>query len=233
MSGAALSLPAVQRPLLAVALAGAAGLAVYLLEMSAKQAGLFVVGLGLGVALYHASFGLSGAYRRAIVDKDISGVSAQLAMLAAAMMLFAPILAQGSAFGHGVVGAVAPVGVAMVLGAFIFGIGMQLAGGCASGTLYSAGGGNLRTALVLVFFCAGAFWGSLDLAWWNGLPGLEAVSLSGALGWEVTVPLQLGALALIYVGLRLAGGRNRRPLWWDDGFSWRNLLRGPWPLLHR
>ena len=197
MTSAALALPAIQRPLLAMALAGAAGLALYLLDTSAKQAGLFVVGLGMGVALYHASFGFTGAYRRAIVDKDISGVSAQLAMLAAAMLLFAPILAQGSAFGHGVVGAVAPVGVAMVLGAFVFGIGMQLAGSCASGTLYTAGGGNLRTVLVLIFFCAGAFWGSLDLAWWNSLPGIEAVSLSGALGWEVAVPLQLGALALI------------------------------------
>jgi uncharacterized protein len=231
MSGAALSLPTVQRPLLAAALVGAAGLAVYLLETSAKQAGLFVVGIGLGFALYHASFGFTDAYRRAIVDKDISGVSAQLAMLAAAMMLFAPILAQGSAFGHGVVGAVAPVGVAMVFGAFIFGIGMQLAGGCASGILYTAGGGNLRMVLVLVFFCVGAFWGSLDLAWWNHLPSVGAVSLSGALGWEVAVPLQLGALVLIYLGLRLAGGRNRRPLWWDDGFSWHNLVRGPWPLL--
>ena len=231
MSGAALSLPTVQRPLLVSALSFAALFALYLLETSAKQAGLFVVGLGLGVALYHASFGFTDAYRRAIVDKDISGVSAQLAMLAAAMMLFAPILAQGSAFGHGVVGAVAPVGIAMALGAFSFGVGMQLAGGCASGTLYTAGGGNLRMALVLVFFCAGAFWGSLDLAWWNRLPGLGAVSLSDTLGWEVAVPLQLGALVLIYLGLRMAGGRNRRPLWWDDGFSWRNLLRGPWPLL--
>jgi uncharacterized membrane protein YedE/YeeE len=29
----------------------------------------------------------------------------------------------------------------MVFGAFLFGIGMQLAGGCASGTLFTVGGG--------------------------------------------------------------------------------------------
>ncbi|MDP7650093.1 MAG: hypothetical protein QGF38_00115 [Rhodospirillales bacterium] len=40
MSGAALSLPTVQRSLLTAALAGAAGLTVFLLETSAKQAGL-------------------------------------------------------------------------------------------------------------------------------------------------------------------------------------------------
>lgn len=231
MNAAAPARPPVQRRLLAVVVVGALGLLGYIFGLGVRHAGLFLIGAALGVSLYHASFGFTGAYRRAIVHGDISGISAQLAMLAAAMLLFAPILAQGSAFGHDVGGALAPVSLSVALGAFVFGIGMQLGGGCASGTLFSAGGGNLRTMLVLVFFCAGAFWGSLDLYWWNQLPGIGAVSLSRKFGWEIVLPMQLGALVLIYFGLRLAGARNKRPIWWEHAFRWENLLRGPWPLL--
>ncbi|TFH50630.1 MAG: YeeE/YedE family protein, partial [Lysobacterales bacterium] len=121
---------------------------------------------GLGVSLYHAAFGFTDAYRRAILQRDISGITAQMVMLAAAMLLFAPVLAAGQVFGHGVIGAVAPASLSMAFGALIFGVGMQMGGGCASGTLFTVGGGNLRMLLVLVFFCAGAFWASLDLQWW-------------------------------------------------------------------
>ena len=85
----------------------------------------------------------------------------------------------------------------MAFGALLFGIGMQLGGGCASGTLFTAGGGNLRMVLVLVFFCAGAFWGSLDLHWWSTLPGIGRVSLGETLGWAPAVGLELVALLLM------------------------------------
>jgi len=204
---------------------------IWLLVENASQAPLLVIGVGLGVSLYHAAFGFTSAYRRAILDRDISAITAQLLMLGAAILLFAPILAQGSAFGQGVGGALAPVSVSMALGAFLFGIGMQLGGSCASGTLYTAGGGSPRMMVVLVFFCIGTFWGSLDLLWWAGLPGIGAVSLGRELGWEIALPLQLGGLALVYFVLRLLGGRNRPHRLWGDEFVWRHIVQGPWPLL--
>ncbi len=221
----------IQRSWLGLSMAVVGVLAAYLLSFSGKHALLFGVGLAMGISLYHAAFGFTAAYRRVVTEREISGVSAQLLMLAAAMILFAPILARGEVFGHGVVGAVAPVGVSMAFGAFIFGMGMQLASGCGSGTLFTAGGGNLRMIIVLAFFCLGGFWGSLDLAWWQTLPGIGAVSLGETYGWAVAVPAQLAALAAIYLGLRKFGGAHRRPLWWNGEFSGRRLLRGPWPLL--
>ncbi len=223
--------PAIQKSLLAAALAVAAGLVFNLPDGGMRAALLFLVGLGLGVSLYHASFGFTSAYRRAYLEKDISGVSAQMVMLVLAMVIFAPILANGQAFGMGVVGAVAPVSLSMAVGAFLFGIGMQLGGGCASGTLYTAGGGNLKMILVLVFFSLGTFWGSLDLPWWSSLPGIGPVRLSRELGWPGAVALQLGFLAAVYAGLRWLGARNKRPVWAENGFSPRMALRGPWPLL--
>ncbi len=230
MTTATAAFPPIQRPFLFVALALAAGLFVQLSASGAKLPALFAVGIGMGVSLYHAAFGFTGAYRRLFTEKDISGVTAQLVMLAAAMLLFAPILAEGRVFGQGVSGAIAPVSVSMAFGAFLFGIGMQLGGGCGSGTLFTVGGGNLRMVLVLVFFCIGGLWGSLDMEWWSKLPGIGSVALGEKFGWGAAMAMQLAALGLIYLGLRKLGGENKRSLWWENGFSWQSLLRGPWPL---
>jgi uncharacterized protein len=220
-----------QRPYLIVALILIVALEVHFLGTANKMKLLFPIGIGMGVALYHAAFGFTAAYRRAFIEKDLSGVTAQMIMLAVAMILFAPILAKGEVFGHGVGGAIAPVGLSMVFGAFIFGIGMQLAGGCGSGTLFTAGGGNVRMVIVLLFFCIGGFWGSLDLQSWQQLPGFGSVSLGKTLGWEMAVGLQLGALVLVYATLRWLGATNQRSLWFGGKFAASQLLFGPWPLL--
>ena len=79
---------------------------------------LLLIGLAMGFTLYHAAFGFTGAYRRLIVDRDLSGIVAQFVMLAVAMLLFAPTLASGEVFGQSVWGAVAPVSVSMAIGAW-------------------------------------------------------------------------------------------------------------------
>jgi uncharacterized protein len=224
-------LPAIQRPVLL----GTAGIAAFLCASlwldSPMMAGVLVIGLGLGVALYHAGFGFTAAYRRALLEKDLSGIIAQAIMLIVASSLFAPLLSAGEIFGHGVGGAIAPVGVAMLIGAFVFGIGMQLGGACASGTLFTVGGGNLRMVVTLVFFCAGSWWGTLDLPWWRSLPALPPLALGTVVGWGPAVLLQAAVLGLIVWVLHRLGGRARAPLWWNGRFSRDAVLRGPWPLL--
>src|SRR5690625_4299828 len=85
-------------------------------------------------------------------------------MLAVAVTLFAPILAFGySFFGSEVSGFVSPVGVSLLVGAFIFGIGMQLGGGCASGTLYAVGSGRSVMFITLLFFIIGTTIGAYHL----------------------------------------------------------------------
>lgn len=215
--------------LTALALIGGGALA--LGRDNPTQAGLFVIGAALGVALYHGAFGFTGAYRKALVERDVTGVRAQIAMLGLATILFAPVLAQGSAFGHGVVGSVAPLATMVAVGAFLFGIGMQLGGACASGTLFTVGGGSTRMVVTLAAFAAGTFIGSLHLGWWFQLPSLGSQSIAGLIGWELAVPVQLAVLGLIYIGVRAWGGKRApsRRLWAD--LRPATLLRGPWPLL--
>jgi uncharacterized membrane protein YedE/YeeE len=173
------------------------------------MAALLVVGAALGATLHRTGFGFASAYRRWIVDGETAAIRAQLLMLALATVLFAPMLAAGSVFGSPIGGFVAPLGASLVVGAFVFGIGMQLAGGCGSGTLYTTGGGNARMAIVLVAFIAGSFVGSLHLPAWEGLPALPAISLGEAWGWPLAASLQLGAIGVL--GLVLRGRTARHP----------------------
>jgi len=220
-----------QTPYVAGALIAIMVVAALVSGQGMKSAALFFIGIGIGLTLYHAAFGFTTAYRQAIRDKDLTGVAAQFVMLVLAMLMFAPVLAEGEAFGQRVGGAVAPVGVSMAFGAFIFGLGMQLAGGCGSGTLYTAGGGNVRMVLVLFSFCIGGFWGSLDLGAWQRLPGIGSVSLGERLGWPQAIAMQIAVMAFVFWGLRRLGGRVQRPLGWHGEFTWGRLIRGPWPLL--
>ncbi len=207
----------------AVVVAAAAALALGTIWLGARTpsgAALLLIGAALGVTLYHSAFGFASAYRRWIVAGEAGAIRAQLLMLALATVLFAPMLAAGHVLGQPVGGFVAPLGLNLAIGAFLFGIGMQLAGGCGSGTLYTVGGGNARMVIVLAAFVAGSFAGSLHLPWWEQLPGLPAIALGERLG-SMGVALQLAVIAALAWALR--GHPIPRSAF--------NLLAGPWPLL--
>ncbi len=103
--------------------------------VSGRYAALYLLGGVLGLVLYHAAFGFTAHWRAFVADGRGAGLRAQMLMLALASALFLPVLAEGSLFGRPVDGALAPAGVSVLVGAFLFGIGMQLGGGCASGSL--------------------------------------------------------------------------------------------------
>jgi uncharacterized protein len=185
-------LPPGQRAVALMAAAAVVAGAFALGSESWRHGALLVIGALLGVSLYHAAFGFTAAYRRAIVERDMAGVLAQLVMLGLAMVLFAPLLMAGEVLGQRVGGALAPASVQVAIGSFLFGLGMQLGGGCGSGTLYTVGGGSTRMVITLAAFCAGAFLGSLDLGRWAALPSLGTISLATELGFAGALPSSSG-----------------------------------------
>lgn len=218
-----------------VAVAGAVILLLALYLGSAvvwTQGALFLVGVAAGVVLYHAAFGFTAAWRAMIADRRGEGLRAQMIMLAVTCAAFIPLLAAGQLLGHPVRGSSAPVGVQVAVGAFLFGVGMQLGGGCASGTLYTAGGGNLRMLVTLLAFIAGSVIGVLQLPAWEHMPNAGTVTLIGAFGHGGALVVSLilfGAVAVLSLNAeRRRHGRNVRFLPLDGAASW---LRGPWPLL--
>jgi hypothetical protein len=222
--------PAPQFALAVIGLGAAVALAFRIAGPSPRLSILFLIGLLCGATLYHAAFGFTRAYRRLLFEREASGVKAQVLMLAAATALFAPILAAGSVLGQPVAGADAPAGWQVAIGAFLFGAGMQLAGGCGSGTLYTVGGGSVRMVVTLVAFCAGGFWASLHMEVWQRLPDLGTVVLGEALGWPGAVALQLGVLAMLYA-LARKWERAAEPATPAAPWRWTRMLTGPWPIL--
>ncbi|MCB1539880.1 MAG: YeeE/YedE family protein [Rhodoblastus sp.] len=201
-------------------------------EAGWRQAVLACVGFFAGLALYHSSFGFAFAWRRMLIDRRGRAIRAQLVMLALAIVVFFPALAQGSLFGADVSGFVNPVGLALVVGSFLFGVGMQLAGGCGSGTLYTAGGGNTRMIVALAAFVAGSLAATADPLRWRSWPDIGAWSLVETLGGTWSLVVGLLALAVCYAAA-LAIERIRHgaaePLGLDIARS--SLVAGPWPLV--
>lgn len=221
------------RPLLftlAVILLGVVYLGV---EVTPRQAVLFLVGVGAGLVLYHAAFGFTSAWRVFIADGRGAGLRAQMLMLAITCAVFFPLLAAGEFFGQPLRPSLNPANLSVVVGAFIFGVGMQLGGGCASGTLYSAGGGNTRMLVTLAAFIAGSVIGTAHVPWWTSLHNPQPVSVLREYGAPVALAGSLalfGAIAYLtmFVERRrhgsLEGARPAR----GNGPRW---LRGPWPLV--
>ena len=156
-------------------------------------------------------------------------------MIGAATIVFIPLLAIGTIFGQSLIGAVAPVGVSVLVGATLFGVGMQLGGGCGSGTLFTVGGGNARMLVTLLFFMVGALIGSAHLPFWLQLPSLPAISLGslfGPVGGTGATLAGLGLIALVsvYVEKRKHGSLETAPVYPKTTMS-DLLVRGPWPLV--
>jgi uncharacterized membrane protein YedE/YeeE len=212
----------------ALLLAGAAGLAAM---QDGRMGALLLLGAALGLSLFHASFGFAGAFRRLLAEGRGAGLRAQMLLLAIATCLMLPAIGAGEVLGQPVRGFVFPVGVALLVGAFLFGIGMQLGGGCASGTLYTAAGGEgLRMWITLAAFIAGATFAAWDAERWGAWPALPPVSLPRLAGTGVALLGSLVVFAAVWAGsawLERARHGSAEPLRWGPG----SPLSGPWPLL--
>jgi uncharacterized protein len=195
---------------------------------------LFALGLALGFVLFHSRFGFTSAWRQLVAVRQGAALRAHMLMLAVACTLFAPILATQASFGDvPAAPSLAPIGFGLFVGSFLFGVGMQLGGSCASGTLFAIGSGQSAILLTLGGFIIGGTVGALHFPWWMGLPAQEPVTLTtiggGYLGaWLIS----LAAMAAIVAVTLLVQRRGQVPPLERPsaarGFA--RAVRGSWPL---
>jgi len=170
-----------------------------------------ITGLSIGYMLQRSRYGFAGGIRRLYVTGDSSLTKALMFMFSITLIITAAIhygaflggaeasfkAAEGAKIIPGTQ-SVTGTNLATVLGGILFGIGMMLGGGCASGTLTDVGQGEGRAIIVLFFFITGSLWGAHDSTWWQntvffvgpkvylpdlfGYIGTIIVSLSGFLG---------------------------------------------------
>lgn len=220
-----------QKAVLAAALAGliAVAYAAYPHGGMQKIYAVLIGGLA-GLALYHASFGFTAAWRHIVTEKKGTGLRAQFVLILLTSAVSFPLIAWGKDFGVPTGGFVFPFGVAAAIGAFIFGIGMQLGGGCASGTLFTAGGGSTRMMITLATFILGSVLATAHLPEWNQLPSLAPVSLIkefGPIGAFVLTAAILGLFAAWSIRVEKSAHGGLLPARKTESF-----LSGPWsPML--
>ena len=199
-----------------------------------KQSILFLIGIGLGYVLMHALFGFTGGWRIIVRDRNSIGVRAQILLVIVTSILFFPILA-GVFPDIKAVGAIAPIGYSVLIGAFIFGIGMQLGGGCGSGTLFTLGWGQIDMLITFIFFVIGATFATSHLDWWFALGDIGSYSIIKDMNWQIGLVAQLAVLAILYfvvmkIEQKRHGSIKPIPLTVDKGQVINRLLHGPWPI---
>jgi uncharacterized membrane protein YedE/YeeE len=203
-------------------------------EFNVKQSLFFLVGIIFGITLMHAMFGFTGGWRMFIRSRHSLGVRAQIILIICSSLLFFPIV--GGAFseisGYAALG---QVGTSVLVGAFLFGIGMQLGGGCGSGTLFTVGQGQTDMLITISFFIVGATLGSYHLPWWLSMPNIGKVSLITELGWLPALLLQIAVLVVLYrFVFSLDKKRNNNvpnllPTQKSENFL-EQFIHGPWPI---
>ena len=206
MSQAAVAI-ARPRPVLArtgLLFAALALIALVAVTVGARFALMLLVGLGFGIALEGLRFGFAGPWRAMILRREPGGILAQLLSIGIVASIAIPLLAANPTE---LTGAQAPIGFAMIGGAFVFGAAMQVVLGCGSGTLVNAGSGNPVGLLALPFFAIGSFAGAYHLIWWTDLGALPILTLRGGVGLAITL-VGLASVAGLLVALGKPGSRG-------------------------
>ncbi len=196
--------------LLAPVLATALIAALVLVDGQWAAAALVAFGFALGIVFLKAEFSFTASWRRFMTRGQADGLLGGLLLIAVAAIAIVPVTAIVPGFG----GAIAPIGPSLVIGAFVFGIGMQLANGCGSGTLYTAGGGSGHMLITLALFVVGSVIGSLHMPAALALGGIDPVlskDYFGPWGGLAVTLATLAAAAALVVGLARRRGVNPWP----------------------
>jgi len=184
--------------------------ALVLLDHQPASAALILGGFGLGIAFLKAEFSYTASWRRFLTRGDASGLVGGLIVIVICALVVVPVAALSPKYG----GAIAPLGPSLVIGAFVFGLGMQLANGCGSGTLYTVGGGSGRMLITLLFFVIGSVFGSLSLPAFLALGGIDPVLASdyfGAWGGLAVTLASIAFFASVFIAIARKRGGAYKP----------------------
>lgn len=176
---------------------------ILLAQKSAMLAFYWITGIGFGFILQKARFCFTAALRDPNLTGSTSLTRAVLTAFAVTSIGFLAIQYGAHLKGLPIPGMsyVVPTSPATAIGAFMFGIGMVIAGGCASGTLMRVGEGFTMQALSLFFFVVGSLWGAHDFGWWKYhfmLKG-KSVYFPDVFGWIGALVVQMLIIGVLYV----------------------------------
>lgn len=161
----------------------------------------WIFGIAFGFVLQKARFCFTASLRDPVLTGSTSLTRAVIIAFMIATVGFGAIQFNAFTQGKPIPGLISPAGIHTAIGATMFGIGMVIAGGCASGTLMRVGEGFMMQWLSLIFFVIGSIWGAKDFGWWTKavISKTHPVWLPNVFGWPVAFFGQLALLAILYV----------------------------------
>lgn len=174
--------------------------------------GVLLIGLAFGVVLHRGRFCFSRVFRDPLMTGDGSMTKAAILMLLVGILGNALLIYNGSHVYYDALTSVFWLGA--LLGGIVFGVGMVLAGGCASGSLWRMSEGHVKLWIAVFFLAWTSSWFKALLVKWDILqlhmdmtrPGSYITKLGSQFymprelhGWFWTMAISLGLLALWFV----------------------------------
>lgn len=192
-----------QFPIALLVLIGMIAIGLLLAQRSPSLGMFWLFGSCFGFVLQKSRFCFTAAMRDPVITGSTSLTKAVLIAFAITTIGFTAIKYSAFASGFPIPGQsyVNPVSLATAVGGIMFGIGMVIAGGCASGTLMRVGEGFGMQMLSLVFFVIGSLWGANNMGWWqlHVIADAPSVFLPDVFGWLGALVLQLLIIALLFI----------------------------------
>ncbi len=166
-----------------------------------KPAIFLFTGVALGYTLTRSRYGFAGGIKRIYITGEGSLSKALIVMFGITIVLSAIIHISAASKGGPIPGisSVHFLNISTILGGFLFGIGMMIAGGCASGTLTDMGEGAIRAVIALIFFIIGTLPGLV-------IKGLLDNSALGKIGIKVYLPDVIGYIGSVLLSLLILFG---------------------------
>ncbi|MBK5244611.1 MAG: YeeE/YedE family protein [Eubacteriaceae bacterium] len=162
----------------------------------------WLTGIALGYILQRSRFCFTAAFRDPFLTGSTAITRAVLISLGAMTIGFAGIKFFFETSGLPIPGQeyIQAIGLSTVVGGILFGIGMVVASGCASGMLMRIGEGYQIQIITIIFFFIGSMLGNFHLEWWNQNFVLisEGIFLPDVFGWLGALGVQLAVIAGLY-----------------------------------
>ncbi|MBB1593354.1 YeeE/YedE family protein [Achromobacter sp. UMC46] len=193
-----------------------------------------LLGAAFGIVLQRSRFCFYCIARDFIDRKETAGMVAVLIALGVGTLgyhaVFGAFLPVPSADRLPPGAHIGPVSLALVAGAFVFGVGMRVSGSCISAHFYRLGEGAMASPFALLgaglgFVLGFATWNSLYLALIQEAP---VVWLPQRLGYGGTLLLQGAVLAMLAWAVFRRGG-VQAPAAARAASPWQAVLRDRWP----
>ncbi|WP_346921115.1 YeeE/YedE thiosulfate transporter family protein [Clostridium sp. UBA7339] len=162
------------------------------------------VGIIIGIILRYSRFCFTAAFRDPFTSGNTRGLRGMILAMIVSTVGFA-VIQSGYIHNKGIdynliPGAVSSVGIHVMIGAFIFGIGMVLAGGCASGVLMRIGEGHALHWVVLIGFIIGTLLGAKDYSFWyeHFIKDAKTIYFLEHFDLKIVVLVQIVVLIILY-----------------------------------